>query len=216
MIPINTLLGAYRTGFFPMAVGGRVGWFSPDQRGILPLDAMHVPRRLGRLVRRGGFEISVNRAFDEVIRACAARPDDAGNWIDDEIIKSYAALHEAGFAHSVEAWRGTELAGGLYGVSLKGAFFGESMFHEVTDASKVALVGLVDRLRSHGYRLLDLQWSTPHLATFGAMEVPRRRYLELLAEAMEVDCTFDPAPGTRAHGPADPRTENREPGIGNR
>ena len=190
MIPINTLLGAYRTGFFPMAVGGRVGWFSPDQRGILPLDAVHVSRRLARLVRGGGFEISVNRAFGEVIRACAARPGDAGNWIDDEIIKSYTALHEAGFAHSVETWHENTLAGGLYGVSLKGAFFGESMFHQVTDASKIALVGLVERLRSNRYQLLDIQWKTPHLASFGAIEVPRRRYLVLLADAMEVECEF--------------------------
>ena len=190
MIPINTLLGAYRTGFFPMAVGGRVGWFSPDQRGILPLDAVHVSRRLARLVRGGGFEISVNRAFGEVIRACAARPGDAGNWIDDEIIKSYTALHEAGFAHSVETWHESTLAGGLYGVSLKGAFFGESMFHQVTGASKIALVGLVERLRSNRYQLLDIQWETPHLASFGAIEVPRRRYLVLLADAMEVECEF--------------------------
>ena len=196
MIPINTLLGAYRTGYFPMVVGGRVGWFSPDQRGILPLDSVHVSGRLGRLLRQGRFAISVNRAFGKVIRACAARPDDAGNWIDDEIIESYTVLHEAGFAHSVEAWHGTRLVGGLYGVSLKGAFFGESMFHEVTDASKVALVGLVDRLRDREYRLLDIQWLTPHLAKFGAVAVPRRRYLQLLADAMEVDCTFDQGPGT--------------------
>jgi leucyl/phenylalanyl-tRNA--protein transferase len=191
MIPINTLLGAYRTGFFPMAVGGRVRWFSPDRRGILPLDAVHVSRRLGRLWRQGRFEISVNRAFDEVVRACASRPGDAGNWIDDGIIKSYAALHETGFAHSVEVWEGNELAGGLYGVSLKGAFFGESMFHEVTDASKIALVGLVERLRSAGYQLLDVQWVTPHLVTLGAVEVPRHRYLQLLADAMDIECVFD-------------------------
>ena len=190
MIPINALLGAYAQGLFPMAVEGRTTWFSPERRGILPLDGLHVPRRLGRVLRRGRFRTTVDRAFPAVIAACAARPDGAETWIDDELIASYTALHAAGYAHSLEVWRGERLAGGLYGVSLRGAFFGESMFHAETDASKVALCTLVERLRQRGYRLLDLQWLTPHLARFGAVEVPRRDYLALLAAALEVDCRF--------------------------
>ena len=191
MIPINTLLAAYEQGLFPMAIGGRIGWFSPDRRGILPLDRFHVSRRLGRVLRHGTFRSSVNQSFAEVIAACATRPDDTGNWIDTEIIESYTALHRAGYAHSIEIWDRDALAGGLYGVSLGGAFFGESMFHTVTDASKVALCVLVDRLRARGYRLLDIQWLTPHLARFGAVEVPRTRYLARLAEALALDCCFD-------------------------
>jgi len=191
MIPINTLLAAYRTGYFPMAVGGHVGWFSPDQRGILPLAGLHIPKRLRRICRQGRFDVTVNRAFGEAIAACAARPEDSGNWIDDEIIESYTALHVAGFAHSVEIWQNERLVGGLYGVSLNAAFFGESMFHRVTDASKVALCVLVDRLRERGYRLLDIQWLTPHLARFGAIKIPRRQYLELVTEAMQYERVFD-------------------------
>ena len=190
MIRINTLLDAYRTGLFPMAVGGRIGWFSPDRRGILPLDRFHVPRRLQRVLRQGKFRTTIDAAFGEVMLACASRPDDVGNWINEEIIASYRNLHDAGFAHSVEVWQGERLAGGLYGVSLGGAFFGESMFHETTDASKVALCSLVERLGDRGYRLLDLQWLTPHLARLGAVDVPRRIYFEMLAKAMEVDCVF--------------------------
>ena len=190
MIPINTLLDAYRTGLFPMAVGGRIGWFSPERRGILPLDRFHVPKRLQRVLRQGKFRTTIDAAFGEIVLACASRPDDAGNWIDAEIIASYRNLHDAGFAHSVEVWQDGRLAGGLYGVSLGGAFFGESMFHETTDASKVAVCNLVERLDARGYRLLDLQWLTPHLARLGAVDVPRRIYLEMLAEALEVDCVF--------------------------
>ena len=190
MIPINTLLDAYRTGFFPMAVGGRLGWYSPQDRGVLPLDRFHIPRRLRRLVQQGQFRTTINQDFRRVIRACAARPDDAGNWIDEEIIGSYCALHEAGHAHSVEVWSEDGLVGGLYGVSIRGAFFGESMFRNRTDASKVALCTLVDRLQARRYRLLDIQWLTPHLSQFGAIEVSRREYLRQLARAMEVDCQF--------------------------
>ncbi len=194
MIPINTLLGAYSQGFFPMAVEGRIGWFSPEHRGILPIERLHVPRRLQRVLRQGRFRGTTNRAFAEVIAACAERPGDTGVWLDAELIASYTALHEAGHAHSIEVWQGERLAGGLYGVSLRGAFFGESMFHTVTDASKVALCLLVERLRRRGYRLLDTQWLTSHLARFGAVEVPRRRYLALLAAALAVDCRFAGAP----------------------
>jgi leucyl/phenylalanyl-tRNA--protein transferase len=194
MLPADLLLSAYANGWFPMAVGdGEIRWFSPDPRGIFPLDGFHVPRRLARVVRKGVFTIHINRSFDEVIRACAVadRDEEGGTWIDQEIYDSYCALHRAGFAHSVEAWFDGRLAGGLYGVALGGAFFGESMFHVVTDASKVALVALVERLRSRGFSLLDTQWTTEHLEQFGAIEIPRRRYLELLSDAIERDCPFD-------------------------
>lgn len=194
MLPVDVLISAYASGWFPMAVReGDIRWFSPDPRGIIPLDAFHVPRRLARAVRRGGFTIEINRNFEEVIAACAAAErdvEDAGTWIDDEILESYCALHEAGFAHSVEAWKDGRLAGGLYGVALGGAFFGESMFHRVTDASKVALVSLVERLRDRGFTLLDTQWTTEHLEQFGAIEIPRARYLKLLSRALELDRSF--------------------------
>ena len=217
MIPINTLLGAYSQGFFPMAVEGRIGWFSPERRGILPIDGLHVPRRLQRVLRRGRFRGTTNRAFPAVIAACAERPAAAGTWLDPELIASYTALHEAGHAHSIEVWEGERLAGGLYGVSLRGAFFGESMFHTVTDASKVALCLLVERLRRRGYRLLDIQWLTTHLARFGAVEVSRRRYLALLAAALAADCRFAAPPrGPRARpdgvrGPGGRRSVGRRP-----
>ncbi len=192
ILPVSTLLAGYRTGFFPMAVDGGIGWFSPEQRGILPLNQLQVPKRLRRVVRQGRFEVSIDRAFDDVIRACASRDDadEGGNWINDEIIEGYCGLHRAGFAHSVEAWHAGELVGGLYGVTLKGAFFGESMFHRARDASKVALWRLVERLRERDYQLLDIQWLTPHLERLGAIEIPRGRYLELLAESMQVECQF--------------------------
>ena len=141
-------------------------------------------------MRQGRFRSTFDQAFPAVIAACASRPDDAGNWIDEEIIASYEALHAEGFAHSVEVWDSETLAGGLYGVSLGGAFFGESMFHTATDASKIALCVLVERLRQRGYRLLDIQWLTPHLARLGAVEISRQRYLAMLGDALEVDCSF--------------------------
>lgn len=190
MIAATTLLAAYRAGFFPMAVEGRIHWFSPVRRGIVPLDGFRASRRLRRTVRGGRFEVSVNRAFAEVIAACASGRGRSGSWISTEIAASYRGLHEAGFAHSVETWRDGALVGGLYGVSLRGAFFGESMFHRATDASKVALCALVERLRARGYELLDVQWVTPHLARLGAVEVPRARYLGLLKRAMRKDCRF--------------------------
>ena len=195
MIPVDRLVSAYASGWFPMAVGGGgLRWFSPDPRGIIPLDGFHVPRRLARVIRGGSFEIEVNRDFESVIRACAEaerEADGSGTWIDTEIYESYCALHEAGYAHSLEAWQDGRLAGGLYGVAIAGAFFGESMFHRVTDASKVALAALVDRLKSRGYSLLDTQWTTEHLEQFGAIEIPRRKYLALLADALRRDCSFD-------------------------
>src|SRR5262245_19820261 len=194
MIQIDRLVSAYASGWFPMAVGNNgIRWFSPDPRGIIPSDDFHVPRRLARVIRHGGFELHVDRSFDAVIKAGAEAEREgggAGTWIDAEIIESYSAMHIAGYAHSVEAWLDDRLAGGLYGVAIGGAFFGESMFHHVTDASKVALVALVERLRERGYALLDTQWTTEHLEQFGAIEVPRRQYLGLLAEALRRDCSF--------------------------
>jgi leucyl/phenylalanyl-tRNA--protein transferase len=173
-----------------MGIEGSVGgveWFSPNPRGLLPLDTFRAPARLQRTVRQGRFAIAIDRSFERVMRACAERDE---TWITGEIVESYVNLHRLGYAHSVEAWLGDELAGGLYGVALGGAFFGESMFHVVTDASKVALCALVDRLRERSFRLLDIQWVTPHLASFGAVEVPRRKYLKLLDQALQVECTF--------------------------
>ena len=194
MIDPQLLVSAYASGWFPMAVEhGEIRWFSPDPRGIIPLDAFHLPRRLARVVRKAPFRIEINRAFESVMRACAETErdaDDPGSWISDEIVRSYCALHERGVAHSVEAWIGDRLVGGLYGVSLGGAFFGESMFHRETDASKVVLVALVERLRSRGYALLDTQWVTEHLEQFGAIEVSRFRYLRMLEDSLRRDCTF--------------------------
>ena len=193
VIQPDLLLSAYATGWFPMSVDGEIRWFSPDPRGILPLDGVHVSRRLARVRRQGTFRIEINRAFGEVIRACAADdrdPVDPGTWIDDEIVESYEALHARGFAHSVEAWREDALVGGLYGVALRGAFFGESMFFRETDASKVALVALVERLRTRGYELLDTQWVTPHLQQFGAVEISRGAYLRRLEKSLTVECSF--------------------------
>ena len=193
MIPARLLVAAYASGWFPMATDDEIRWYSPDPRGILPLDAVHVPRKLARVVRQGRFRIEIDRAFSDVIRACAADdrdPADPGTWINDEIIDSYTALHEEGIAHTVETWVDDRLVGGLYGVALRGAFFGESMFHRETDASKVALVALVERLRSRGYVLLDTQWVTPHLEQFGAVEIPREDYLRRLEQSLRLDCTF--------------------------
>ena len=191
MIAIDALLSAYASGWFPMAVApGDIRWYSPDPRGIIPLDTFHVSRRLARSLRAGRFEIRVDTSFRAVIQACAAREDSDGDWIDEEIVESYCALHERGLAHSVETWQDGVMVGGLYGVALKGAFFGESMFHRVTDSSKVALASLVDRLRARGYALLDTQWVTGHLAQFGAIEIPRRRYLRMLDEALKIEASF--------------------------
>jgi len=191
MISPSYLLAAYQTGLFPMSVDGQIKWFSPERRGIVPIDRFHVPRRLRRLLRQGRYDVSINRSFNDVIVACASRPDSTGNWIDEEIIESYSTLHEAGFAHSVEAWLNGTLVGGLYGVSIGGAFFGESMFYRENDASKVALCGLVDRLRDRGYSLLDIQWLTAHLKRLGGQEVSRRQYLGILTRVLREKRKFD-------------------------
>jgi leucyl/phenylalanyl-tRNA--protein transferase len=181
---------AYRQGIFPMAMeDGSIGWFSPDPRGVIPLDHFHIPSRLARLLRQHRFEVTVDRAFDDVMRACASDRDE-GTWISDEILECYTALHRLGIAHSVEVWREGQMAGGLYGVHLGGAFFGESMFHRETDASKVALASLVDRMQRRSFSLLDVQWVTPHLATFGATEIPRDEYLRQLQQALKRECRF--------------------------
>jgi leucyl/phenylalanyl-tRNA--protein transferase len=194
MIPPRLLISAYSSGWFPMAVDpGDIRWYSPDPRGVIPLDRFHVPSRLARVMRRGAFQVERDRAFDAVIRACAEsdrHDDDPGTWIDKEIEESYNELHRLGFAHSVETWQDGRLAGGLYGVALGGAFFGESMFHRSTNASKVALVSLVEHLRARGFRLLDIQWVTPHLEQFGAVEIPRAVYLAQLEDALAVEAKF--------------------------
>lgn len=188
MLDINLLIRAYKMGYFPMAdPNGQIRWFSPDPRGILPLNQFHVPHGLARVLKKKKFEITINQNFREVMVACGNREE---TWISDEILDTYCAMHRHGYAHSVEARINGELAGGLYGVSLGGAFFGESMFHWKTDASKVALHALIQRLRERNYVLLDIQWTTPHLETFGAIEIPQNQYLRLLHISQKLDCTF--------------------------
>jgi leucyl/phenylalanyl-tRNA---protein transferase len=188
------LLQAYAAGIFPMSESAddpELFWVDPTRRGIIPLDDFHVPRRLKRVLRRGGFEVRCDTAFAEVMRGCAeASETRPSTWINDEILRLYRSLFEAGAAHSVECWLDGELAGGLYGVSLGGAFFGESMFSRASEASKVALVHLVARLRLGGYRLLDTQFVTTHLAQFGAVEISRARYHRLLADALRYRGVF--------------------------
>jgi leucyl/phenylalanyl-tRNA--protein transferase len=183
IIPLEALLNAYANGVFPMAEDGEILWFSPERRGLIPLDSrFRIPHGLRRTLKRGLFEVRWDTAFREVMLACAERKE---TWIDEVILKSYCALHEEGFAHSVECWDADGLQGGLYGVALAGVFFGESMFHRKTDASKVALVALVDTLREKNFQLLDTQWMTDHLRQFGGYELPRREYLAQLQAALE-------------------------------
>jgi leucyl/phenylalanyl-tRNA--protein transferase len=179
----GTLLGAYRSGLFPMRLRARgpVAWWSPDPRGVIPLDALHVSRSLRRSCKR--FEIRVDTAFEAVVRACAD-PRRPHGWIDEGFVAAYVALHRLGWAHSVEAWRDDQLAGGLYGVTIGGLVAAESKFHHERDASKVALVGLVDLMRAGGATLLDVQWTTPHLESLGAIDMPRDEYLRRLEVAI--------------------------------
>jgi leucyl/phenylalanyl-tRNA--protein transferase len=180
----GTLLAAYRRGLFPMRLGrhGPLAWWSPDPRGVIPLDGFRLSRSLRR--SRARFDIRVDTAFEEVMRGCAD-PRRPGGWIDRSFVDAYTHLHRLGWAHSVESWTSDgDLAGGAYGVAIGGLFAAESMFHRVTDAGKVALASLVDRLRQGGGALLDVQWATPHLRTLGAIEIPRDRYLALLAGAV--------------------------------
>ena len=181
-LPPELLLEAYAAGMFPMGMpDGRIGWFSPDPRGILPLEGFHTPHGLRRALKQPGWEVRVDSDFAGVMQACAGRRE---TWITAEIRRSYGELFKSGHAHSVEVWKDGVLVGGLYGVALGGAFFGESMFHRVTDASKVALWHLVRLLKKGGFTLLDTQWITPHLTQFGAMEIPRATYLAELGTAL--------------------------------
>lgn len=194
----ESLLSVYAQGAFPMADrDGVIRLYTADPRGILPLDppeAFHIPGTLRQLVKkppeRGGFEVRVNFDFEATMRGCTAARE-GGTWINDELVAAYRRLHDMGFAHSVECWRGGELAGGLYGVSLGAAFFGESMFHRQRDASKVALVHLVERLRARKFELLDTQATTGHLRRFGCVEVPAREYMRKLRAAITKDRAFD-------------------------
>jgi leucyl/phenylalanyl-tRNA--protein transferase len=188
VIDPRLLLEAYAQGVFPMAMeDGEMGWFSPDPRGIIPIREFHVPHGLKRLLRRGAYEVRLNTAFTAVMRGCADRES---TWINESILRSYVRLYELGFAHSVETWMGHRLVGGLYGVAIGGAFFGESMFSRETGASQVALHALVTRLDERGFTLLDTQWTTEHLSRFGAHEITREDYLRRLERAIRLPCRF--------------------------
>ena len=188
VIDPRLLLEAYAQGVFPMAMeDGEMGWFSPDPRGIIPIREFHVPHGLRRLLRRGAYEVRLNTAFTAVMRGCADRES---TWINESILRSYVRLFELGFAHSVETWMGHRLVGGLYGVAIGGAFFGESMFSRETGASQVALHALVTRLDERGFTLLDTQWTTEHLSRFGAHEITREDYLRRLERAIRLPCRF--------------------------
>ena len=187
------LLAAYAVGIFPMAdEEGAVHWLAPDPRAVIDLGSVKVPRSLRAVIRRGVFEVTVNRAFGDVIDSCADRME--GTWISDDIKTAYRTLHRLGFAHSIETWRGRELVGGLYGVAIGGAFFGESMFHRISDASKVALVCLVERMKERGFVLLDVQFVTEHLHRFGAKEIRRGDYERRLRWAILLPRSFVDAP----------------------
>ena len=182
------IVAAYSQGIFPMAdEKGRIGWYSPDPRAVFPLDLFHVPRSLRKTLKKHPFEIKVDQDFEGVMRGCADREP---TWINPEIIENYVALHRKGLAHSVEAWREGALVGGLYGVSLGGAFMGESMFSRVSEASKVCLVALVERLRERGYTLLDSQMPTEHLQHFGQVLISREEYLRRLRRAVSLERSF--------------------------
>ena len=190
----DLLLQAYQAGVFPMSEGRddpEVFWVDPRMRGVIPLDGFRISRSLARTLRRGAFTVTVDRAFEEVLRGCADRDE---TWINATIFDLYTALHARGFAHSIEVWNDAQLVGGVYGVTIGAAFFGESMFSKATDASKVALAYLVDRLRLGGYQLFDTQFMTPHLASLGAVEISRDLYKKKLAEALAKEASFT-APG---------------------
>lgn len=192
----EVLLSAYADGIFPMVQDGELMWFRPQRRGLMPLDErFHISRSLARTIRRGRFICTIDRCFDGVMDLCANRPGGEETWISSEIFIAYAKLYELGFAHSFEAWPADRVGvgtpvGGLYGVAIGGAFFGESMFHTATDAGKVALVSCVEHLRRRGFTLFDLQWTTPNLKRFGAYETPNRRYQTMLHEAIDAKVGF--------------------------
>ena len=189
IIDSELLLNAYCNGLFPMADGrdGEIHWFSPEQRGIIPLTDLKISQSLRQTIRKKKFAIRIDSNFEATIRACAKRND---VWISETIIQSYLQLHRLGYAHSVECWNNETLVGGLYGVAIGGAFFGESMFSQMTDASKVALVYLVKRMNERGFVLLDTQYSNPHLLTLGCIEIPQLEYLQQLQHAIQLDCHF--------------------------
>jgi len=191
-----TLLAAYRQGIFPWPVEGiDLLWWSPDPRAVLPPDGMHVSRSLARTLRRGRFRVTIDAAFDEVVAGCADR-EDSETWITPAIRDAYAHLHRLGWAHSVEVWADGALAGGLYGVSIGALFAAESMFHRVSDASKVALVALVQHARAVGVQLVDVQMPTPHLESLGAVTISREQYLQALALAVARPVNFTAAPAS--------------------
>lgn len=193
----DELLAAYANGYFPMAesrTARELYWFHPEQRGVLPLDDFHIPQRLNRTLRKKPYRLTADLAFAQVIHACAEpRADERDSWINPEIVALYTSLHARGHAHSIECWDGEELCGGLYGVSLGGAFFGESMFSRKSDASKIALVALVTLLKECGYGLLDTQFVNDHLKQFGIEEVPRADYMKRLRYALQIS----PNPSSR-------------------
>lgn len=198
------LLPAYASGIFPMAdENGELFWLAPDPRAVIELDALKVSRSLRSVVRRGVFDVTFNRAFPDVLQACRRRNE--GTWISDEIKEAYIKLHRLGFAHSVEAWQDEQLVGGLYGVAIGGAFFGESMFHNRTDASKVALVHLVEHMLERRFTLLDVQFTNDHLKRLGAVEIPKAEYERRLSEALNVQTSF--ADGDTRSPPAADKTE---------
>lgn len=183
------VLYGYANGIFPMEEpGGQISWFSPDPRCIFEVETFRPSRSLRKRIAAGEFEVAIDRAFEGVIDACADRP--RGTWIHANIRRTYLALHRMGCAHSVEAWQVGKLAGGLYGVAISGAFFGESMFHRATDASKVALAALIEHMRDRGMSLLDCQWNTPHLRSLGAIDISRDEYMTRLESALQSQATF--------------------------
>ena len=189
MIPPEVLLQAYSQGCFPMAdERGEIGWYSADPRPVLPLDPFHVPRRLARTLRNAGFTHTSDQCFRRVMRECGKNRD--MSWISEEMVDSYCRLHELGFAHSVETWQEGELVGGLYGVHLGGAFFGESIFHRVDGAGKAALVHLAGHLKERGFRMLEIQMVTPLTAQFRPRMVGKREYARLLTSAIGEDCVW--------------------------
>lgn len=197
MITPELVLQAYCAGIFPMAAGRHsddIGWYDPQRRGILPIDALHVSKKLRRTIRQQPYQMTFDRAFEDVMRGCAdARPE---TWINDEIIGLYTALHKSGHAHSVEAWHEGKLVGGVYGIAINGAFFGESMFSTATDASKIALVYLVAHLWKQGFELLDTQFVNEHLKQFGVQEISRAEYHKRLKKALAKDVSFYSLTGT--------------------
>jgi len=203
-LSVQRLIEAYRAGVFPWSANP-VSWWSPDPRAILELEALHIPRSLSRALRDGNFSVTLDRQFQRVIESCAEpAPGRFSTWISPEFIAAYTTLHRAGHAHSLEVWRGQTLVGGIYGVCQGGLFAGESMFHRVDNASKIALVHLVEHLRKRGFVLFDVQMLTPVTRQLGGVEIPRDLYLERLAQALEQNCEFNPPRAASPRKPPSP------------